>query len=901
MITTILPQILGVCIKNSYYSNDAFYANKTEKGTLMLASEIRDKFVKFFEENGHVKVNSSPLVPIDDPTLLFANAGMNQFKDYFTGKAQASDKRAVSIQKCVRAGGKHNDLENVGFTARHHTFFEMLGNFSFGDYFKEDAIKFAWTFLTEVLNIPSEKLYITCHDSDKEAFNIWHKKIGVSKDKIFYKGDKDNFWEMGDTGPCGPCSEIFYDHGEQYNDKEDHAELIDHESRLIEIWNLVFMQFEKYIENDQIKQRPLPNPCVDTGAGLERLSAVLNSVYWNYDTDLFQPIIKKLESLSGKSYEKEPNSMRVIADHIKSSVMLITDGVIPSNEGRGYVLRRIIRRAVRHIDELGIKETTMPNLADTVFEILGNEYKQNKKNISLAKNYLELEEEKFKQTLSKGLELLEGEIKSANKEEAFSGEVAFKLYDTYGFPLDLTETILRERDFTLDTHKFEELMRKQKERSKKSSTFQANEDNLKEFYQLKEKHGETLFLGYEGVKANAKLIGIIDGDKKQLIFNQTPFYGESGGQAGDQGSIKFDGEAIGKIIDTQKAVDGIHVHIFDGDVEKLTIGNEYELEINISRRKFITRNHSATHLLQSALINVLGDHIKQAGSSVLEDRLRFDFTHPKAVSTEELKKVEKLVNEQIQKGLEVHAEIMDMDKAQNEGAMALFGEKYGDRVRVLKMGKFSTELCGGTHVKSTADIGLFVITQETSLASGIRRIEAATSASALTYLSERSKILSQIERSLSTNAQTALEKIETLRGEVKNKNNEIKSLKSELQSFQSENMFDNKTKLNDMTSLVHAKLEDVSSKEFRALSDKFTEKNEKDVLLLTTTEGGKYSYLLRTSKTNKQINCSAILKDAQELIGGRGGGRPDMAQGSAQTTSPEVFEQKVVELIKASL
>lgn len=868
----------------------------------MLASEIRDKFVKFFEENGHNKVKSSPLVPLDDPTLLFANAGMNQFKDYFTGKANPENKRAVSIQKCVRAGGKHNDLENVGFTARHHTFFEMLGNFSFGDYFKEDAIRFAWKFLTESLNIPAEKLYITCHNSDQEAYNIWHKKIGIPKEKIFYKGDKDNFWEMGDTGPCGPSSEIFYDHGEQYNDEEDHAELIDHEDRLIEIWNLVFMQFEKYIENGEIKQRELPNPSVDTGAGLERLSAVLNGVYWNYDTDLFQPIIKELEKLSNKKYSNEPNSMRVIADHIKSSVMLITDGVIPSNEGRGYVLRRIIRRAVRHIEELGIKETTMPKLVDTVFEILGDEYKQNKKNISLAKNYLELEEEKFKQTLTKGLELLETEIKNAKKDKPFSGEVAFKLYDTYGFPLDLTETILREQGYNLDNDQFENLMQKQKDRSKKASSFQATEDNLKEYYQVKEKHGDTLFLGFDGIKANAKLISIIDNDgNKQLLFNQTPFYGESGGQAGDQGTISLNGENIGKIIDTQKAVDGLHVHLFEGDESKIKIGDEYELEINVSRRKFITRNHSATHLLQSALIKVLGDHIKQAGSSVLEDRLRFDFTHPKAVPAEELKKVEKLVNEQIQKGLEVHAEIMDMDQAQNEGAMALFGEKYGDRVRVLKMGKFSTELCGGTHVKNTADIGLFVITQETSLASGIRRIEAATSASALSYLTDRSKILAQIERNLSTNATAAVDKIENLKQEVKSKNNEIKNLKSELQSFQSESMFENKTQLNDSTSLVHAKLQDIPSKEFRALSDKFTEKNNQDVLLLTTVEGDKYSYLLRTSKSNKKINCSVILKEAQELIGGRGGGRPDMAQGSAQTSSPELFEKKIYELLKASL
>lgn len=868
----------------------------------MLANEIREKFVEYFKKNGHVKVNSSPLVPIDDPTLLFANAGMNQFKDYFTGKAQPDSKRAVSIQKCVRAGGKHNDLENVGFTARHHTFFEMLGNFSFGDYFKEDAIKFAWNFLTEELKMPVDKLYVTCHDSDQEAFDIWHKKIGLPKDRIFYKGDKDNFWEMGDTGPCGPCSEIFYDHGEAYSDGEKHDELIDDESRIIEIWNLVFMQYERYIENGEIKQRNLPNPCVDTGAGLERLAAALNGVYWNYDTDLFQPIIKKIEELSGKSYKKEPNSMRVVADHIKSSVMLITDGVIPSNEGRGYVLRRIIRRAVRHIDALGLTETTMPKLVEVVFEILGDEYVQNKKNISLATNYLELEEEKFKQTLSKGLELLENEIKEHSSNKAFSGEVAFKLYDTYGFPLDLTETILKEKNLNLDTDAFEKLMSEQKARSKKASSFQANDDNLKAFYQIKEKFGDTLFLGYEGIKANAKLIGMLENnDQVQLVFNQTPFYGESGGQSGDKGTISKNGKSIGKILDTQKVVDGLHVHIFEGDKSLLKEGDEYELEINSTRRKFITRNHSATHLLQAALINVLGDHVKQAGSNVLEDRLRFDFTHPKAVTTEELKKVETLVNDQIQKGLDVHAEIMDMEQAQNEGAMALFGEKYGDRVRVLKMGKFSTELCGGTHVKNTADIGLFVITQETSLASGIRRIEAATSASALKYLSERSKILSQIERSLSTNATTALDKIEGLKTDVKAKNNEIKNLKSELQSFQSENLFNNKVELANDISLVHAKLEDVSSKEFRSLSDKFTEKNDKDVLLLTTSEGDKYSYLLRTAKSNKKINCSNILKDAQPLIDGRGGGRPDMAQGSAQTTTPKAFEDKVIELLKASL
>lgn len=864
----------------------------------MKANEIRNAFAQFFTKKGHDKVPSGSLVPINDPTLLFTNAGMNQFKDYFTGKAKADNPRATSIQKCVRAGGKHNDLENVGFTARHHTFFEMLGNFSFGDYFKAEAIAFAWEFLTKELKIDKDRLYVTVHETDREAADIWHNQEGVPREKIFFRDDKDNFWEMGDTGPCGPSSEIFYDHGEEFSDGSDTSKcILDDESRYVEIWNLVFMQYEKYKEGEEIKRRALPNPSIDTGAGLERVSAVLNGVYWNYDTDLFMPLIKELEKLSKKTYKDCPSSMRVVADHIKSATMLLTDGVIPANDGRGYVLRRIIRRGVRHLDVLGIKEATMHKLVPIVFQILGEEYPQNLANQALAENYLKLEEEKFRQTLSTGLDLLKGEIESAksDNQKSLSGDVAFKLYDTYGFPLDLTQIIAEESGLEVDESGFENEMAKQKERSKSSSKFEAGEDNLKTFYGIKEKFGPTEFLGYDKTSSKAKLVASekING-KTFLVFDRTPFYGESGGQAGDIGLVLSGEKEVAKVSDTQKPVDDLTAHICEND-PGLEVGKEYELVIDVQHRNLVMRNHSATHLLQAALINVLGDHIKQAGSMNSASRLRFDFTHHKAMTKKELKKVEDLVNQQIQTGLPVMAENMTMSDAQKRGAMALFGEKYGDDVRVLSMGEFSLELCGGTHVPNTADIGLFVINFETSLSSGIRRIEAFTSVSAFDYLRDRSETLALAERALSSKGEAIVTKIEALQNDVKAKMKEVATLKDKLQAQASKDLFNDVKDIGKEFGLVLVDLEKGNPKDFRKLSDKFVDQNKKDVLLLATVANGKLNYLVRSHKDNKKIDCAKVMKNAQEIVDGKGGGRPDMAQGSGDAANKSAFFQKIEE------
>lgn len=869
----------------------------------MKAKEIRNRFAQFFIDKGHEKISSGSLVPHNDPTLLFTNAGMNQFKDFFTGKAKAANPRAVSIQKCVRAGGKHNDLENVGFTARHHTFFEMLGNFSFGDYFKKEAISFAWEFLTKELNIDKERLYVTVHHTDQEAADIWREQEGVPTEKIFFRGDKDNFWEMGDVGPCGPSSEIFYDHGPEHSDGSDTSEcILDDESRYVEIWNLVFMQFEKYKEGKEIKRRDLPRPSVDTGAGLERLSAVLNGVYWNYDTDLFMPVIRKLEELSGKGYQNFSANMRVVSDHVKSATMLLTDGVIPSNDGRGYVLRRIIRRAVRHLDVLGIKQTTLPKLVPVVFEILGEEYPQNLANHALAENYLKLEEEKFRETLSTGLSLLEREIASLKNSEGsvLPGETAFKLYDTYGFPLDLTQTISEESGLGVDEEGFAEQMRKQKERSKSSSKFEAGEDNLKTFYGIKEKFGETKFLGHENTTAIGKLVAAekING-ALYLVFDQTPFYPEGGGQAGDTGEILLNGKAAATVLDTQKPVEGLIVHICEPKgKEELKEGETFELRVDRAKRRLTMRNHSATHLLQAALIQTLGEHVKQAGSMVSSERLRFDFTHPQALKRDEIKQVEKLVNEQIQNALPVQAEHMSMEQAQEKGAMALFGEKYGDQVRVLSMGDFSLELCGGTHVRNTSDIGLFVITVETSLSSGIRRIEAQTSSNALKYLGGRSNVLARAEKRLGAKGEGVLEKLEGLQSELKAKNKEIAALQDQLQAQKSKDLFNEVKDIGKSFGLVVAEPEGGNPKDFRKLSDKFADQNKKDVLLLSTVAKGKLHYLLRTHKDNKHVDCSKILKQAQSAVSGRGGGRADMAQGSGEPDNKNEFFAAIESLLK---
>lgn len=847
--------------------------------TSLSGHEIREKFAHFFKKSGHEKVSSSSLIPHNDKTLLFCNAGMNQFKDYFTGKATPANRRAVSIQKCVRAGGKHNDLENVGHTSRHHTFFEMLGNFSFGDYFKEDAIKLAWEFLTVELKIPKDLLYVTVHYSDDEARKIWNEKIGLPLERIFTKGDKDNFWEMGEFGPCGPCSEIFFDHGEQYTDKDlvriDPNDLLEDEKRYVEIWNLVFMQYEKTPEG----RFSLPKPSIDTGAGLERVAAALQGCYNNYDTDIFVPIMKKIEEISGKKYadEKTKAAFRVVADHIRSSTMLITDGVIPSNEGRGYVLRRIIRRAIKYLNELGVKEISFYKLIPAVFESLGLEYPQNASNAELAIKLLELEERKFRETLENGLKFLNEAIAKDVKNKILAGAAAFRLYDTFGFPVDLTEMYLLEHGLNLDHAGFEKAMQEQKEMSRKS--WKGAMDNAdKVFHAIKEQHGTTAFLGYDHFKTEATLIAVESfGDQKALIFNATPFYGEGGGQVGDTGVVMSGKNIIAHIDDTQKPVDGLFVHL-SKDADALVIGEKYTLAVDEHTRRLTMRNHSATHLLQAALIKVLGPHVKQAGSLVTSEKLRFDYTHLQALTKEEIQLAEDLVNAEIQKSLAVAADTMNMDEAVKKGAMALFGEKYGNEVRVLSMGEFSTELCGGTHVHNTGEIGLITILSEASLATGIRRIEATTSETAIHHLTHRSQLLKKVESLFNAKEDKAVGKIETLLKDLKEKQKEIESLKDKIQATESKDLFNSVGKIGGIDVAV---IEAGTDSELRKLSDLFINKFQNGVVVLYNKNG---AVLVRIGKGSSKLNAGEVLKEILTVINGRGGGKPDMAQGSGDAT-----------------
>ena len=850
--------------------------------TKLTGHQIREKFAQYFNNFGHEKISSSSLIPHNDKTLLFCNAGMNQFKDYFTGKSTPTNRRAVSIQKCVRAGGKHNDLENVGHTSRHHTFFEMLGNFSFGDYFKEEAIKFAWEFLTIELKIPKDLLFVTVHYSDDEARKIWNEKIGLPLDRIFTKGDKDNFWEMGEFGPCGPCSEIFFDHGEQYTDTElirkDPNDLLEDEKRYVEIWNLVFMQFEKTPEG----RFSLPKPSIDTGAGLERVAAALQGCYNNYNTDIFASIMKKIEDLSGKKY-LGPNgkdlphtaAFRVVADHIRSTTMLITDGVIPSNEGRGYVLRRIIRRAIKYLNELGVKEISFYKLIPAVFESLGKEYPQNAINAELATKLLEFEERKFRETLENGLKFLNEAILKDVTNKSLAGTAAFKLYDTYGFPVDLTEMYLLEQGLTLDHVGFEKAMNQQKEMSRKSWKG-AMDNSDKIFHVIKEKYGTTTFVGYDQLKTDAILIAVESfGDQKALVFDTTSFYGESGGQVGDSGVVMSGKNIIAHIDDTQKPVDHLFVHL-SKDADALVIGETYTLRVDSHARNLIMRNHSATHLLQASLIKVLGSHIKQAGSLVTPEKLRFDFTHLQALTKEEIQKVEDLVNAEIQKGNPISAEIMNMDDAVKKGAMALFGEKYGNSVRVLSMGQFSTELCGGTHAHNTSEIGLITIFSEVSLATGIRRIEATTSENAIKYLSHRSQYFKKVESLFNDKEERAIHKIESFLKELKEKQKEIEFLKDKIQASESKDLFNSTENISGIDIAI---VEAANDSDLRKLSDLFISKYQNGAVVLYNKKG---AVLVRSSKGASKLNAGTVLKEILTMMNGKGGGKPDLAQGSGE-------------------
>ena len=821
--------------------------------------DIREAYLNFFASKGHEIIPSAPLVP-NDATLLFTNAGMVPFKSIFTGEVpRPTPPIRTSCQTCIRAGGKHNDLDNVGYTARHHTFFEMLGNFSFGEYFKRDAIAYAWEFVTQVLKLPKDRLYVTVHESDDEAFALWEQHI--AKERIYRFGDHDNFWQMGDTGPCGPCSEIFYDQGgEHFNTPEDY--MGGDGDRFLEIWNLVFMQYERSSDG---KLTPLPKPSIDTGMGLERVTAIMEGKFSNYDSSLFMPLIEEVAALCGKPYAYESGaSYRVISDHIRSVTFLLAQGTTFDKEGRGYVLRRILRRAIRHGYLLGIKEPFMYRLVDKVCELMGGHYAYLNEKKAAVKEQIKLEEERFLVTIASGLELFESEL--TRTKDIFSGEAAFKLYDTFGFPLDLTADMLREKGLKVDEAKFDELMSEQKARAKAAWKGSGDKSAKGDFKALLEKFGENKFSGYEELERTSKVLALLDEDFKETqilkageqgwaMFDVTPFYAQSGGQAGDSGEIV----GAADVLDTQKF---FGLSLSNVAVKKeLKIGDTVKLKVSEQRAE-IARHHSATHLLHSALRSVLGTHIAQAGSSVEASRLRFDFSHPKAVTAEELTKIENFVNTAISENIEAKTEIMDIEDAKNSGAIALFGEKYADKVRVLSFGEVSKELCGGTHVSNLSQIGAFFITKESGVSAGVRRIEAVCSKAALN--------LAKAWRSEIEELKTELKSAEPI-GAVKKLKAEIKSLKDKAK--QAKNAHALACVNVNETKLCVAVLD---GGDIKATIDEFKNENEKAaILLVQVNEEGKIS--LAAGVKNAALKAGEWVKFTAQILGGNGGGKDDFA------------------------
>ena len=818
--------------------------------------DIRKEYLEFFKNKGHEIIPSAPLVP-DDATLLFTNAGMVPFKSIFTGDIpRPTPPIRTSCQTCIRAGGKHNDLDNVGYTARHHTFFEMLGNFSFGDYFKKEAIAYAWEFVTEILKLPKDRLYVTVHENDDEAYEIWQKHI--DKDRIYKFGDKDNFWAMGDTGPCGPCSEIFYDQGsEHFNSDEDY--MGGDGDRFLEIWNLVFMQFERSSDGSM---SPLPKPSIDTGMGLERVTAIKEGKFSNYDSSLFMPLINEVARIANLKYEYESGaSFRVISDHIRSTTFLLAQGVNFDKEGRGYVLRRILRRAVRHGYLLGIKEPFMYKLVDKVVELMGEHYEYLKEKKEYVKELIKIEEERFLATISAGLDLFNEELKKT--KDIFSGEVAFKLYDTYGFPLDLTADMLREKGLSVDEAKFDKLMSEQKARAKAS--WKGSGDAIKEsgdFKALLEEFGENEFIGYENLKSSSKVLALLNSEFKRVnelkngeigyvMLDSTPFYAQSGGQCGDTGLL-----GKNQILDTKKYF-GLNLSTIEAK-NSIKIGDILPCEVSLNRLE-IRRHHSATHLLHAALRAILGSHISQAGSSVEADKLRFDFTHPKPISKDELDKIEKFVNDQIAIGAKAKIEIMDIESAKNSGAIALFGEKYGDQVRVLTLG-CSKELCGGTHVENLNEIGSFFIIRESGVSAGVRRIEAVCSRAALNYANELRSELEEIKIALK--GANPINAITKLKDEIKSLQNEIKNANSSVEL--------SPTTINNVSVVIGEFNGDIKAK-----IDEIKNKFDSVVVFLASKKDGKVS--IGAGSKNCNIKAGELVKAIAPIVGGGGGGRDDFA------------------------
>ncbi|EJS0526856.1 alanine--tRNA ligase [Escherichia coli] len=846
-------------------------------------AEIRQAFLDFFHSKGHQVVASSSLVPHNDPTLLFTNAGMNQFKDVFLGLDKRNYSRATTSQRCVRAGGKHNDLENVGYTARHHTFFEMLGNFSFGDYFKHDAIQFAWELLTSEkwFALPKERLWVTVYESDDEAYEIWEKEVGIPRERIIRIGDNkgapyasDNFWQMGDTGPCGPCTEIFYDHGDHIwggppgSPEEDG-------DRYIEIWNIVFMQFNRQADGTM---EPLPKPSVDTGMGLERIAAVLQHVNSNYDIDLFRTLIQAVAKVTGAT-DLSNKSLRVIADHIRSCAFLIADGVMPSNENRGYVLRRIIRRAVRHGNMLGAKETFFYKLVGPLIDVMGSAGEDLKRQQAQVEQVLKTEEEQFARTLERGLALLDEELAKLSGD-TLDGETAFRLYDTYGFPVDLTADVCRERNIKVDEAGFEAAMEEQRRRAREASGFGADYnamirvDSASEFkgYDHLELNGKVTALFVDGKAVDA----INAGQEAVVVLDQTPFYAESGGQVGDKGELKGANFSFA-VEDTQKYGQAIG-HIGKLAAGSLKVGDAVQADVDEARRARIRLNHSATHLMHAALRQVLGTHVSQKGSLVNDKVLRFDFSHNEAMKPEEIRAVEDLVNAQIRRNLPIETNIMDLEAAKAKGAMALFGEKYDERVRVLSMGDFSTELCGGTHASRTGDIGLFRIISESGTAAGVRRIEAVTGEGAITTVHADSDRLSEVAHLLKGDSNNLADKVRSVLERTRQLEKELQQLKEQAAAQESANLSSKAIDVNGVQLLV-SELSGVEPKMLRTMVDDLKNQLGSTIIVLATVAEGKVSLIAGVSKdVTDRVKAGELIGMVAQQVGGKGGGRPDMAQ-----------------------
>jgi alanyl-tRNA synthetase len=847
----------------------------------MTSNELRQAFLDFFHERGHEVVPSSPLVPGNDPTLLFTNAGMVQFKDVFLGDDKRPYKRAVTSQRCVRAGGKHNDLENVGYTTRHHTFFEMLGNFSFGDYFKEEAIKLAWEFLTEDLGLPPEKLWVTVFEDDDEAADIWLKTMQIDPERFKRMGSKDNFWAMGDTGPCGPCSEIFYDHGPEVAGGPPGSKDEDGD-RYVEVWNLVFMQFDRSADG---KMTPLPKPSVDTGMGLERIAAVMQGVHSNYDIDLFANLLKAAAKILGVKADGS-SSLNVIVDHIRACAFLIVDGVLPGNEGRGYVLRRIIRRAVRHGKKLGMDKTFFHQLVGPLCREMGDAYPELLKARAHVEKVLETEEKRFAETLDQGMEILESAIANLKGKE-LPGDVVFKLYDTYGFPVDLTADIAREREFTVDQAGFEEQMAVQRDRARAASKFASGEEAGIKTDQ------ESRFSGYEGIEEKSELVALykdgneVDalnaGDDGAAILKSTPFYAESGGQVGDTGVIESDKGSF-LVADTQKSGKA-NVHFGKVQAGKLSKGDKVSAKVDGERRAAIVLNHSATHLMHAALRQVLGDHVQQKGSLVAPDRLRFDFSHYDAVTPAELMAIEDSVNKQIRKNISTDTKLMNYDDAVASGAIALFGEKYNDEVRVLRIGEHSVELCGGTHVSGTGDIGVFKITSEGGVAAGVRRIEAVTGEAAMRWIDTNQQALDRVASLLRSPTDQAAAKVEQLIRRNKELEKELAATKQQLLTGGTSDVSGDVTEI-DGIKVLATRMDGADAKTLRDAVDRFKDKLQSAVIVLGSVENGKVRLAAGVTKNNTdRIRAGDVIKPVAEQVGGKGGGRPDFAQ--AGGSNPE--------------